>query len=140
MTVYDLPAVNATLNSIATLFLLAGWIAIKRGHHVKAHRASMVAALVSSAVFLACYLVYHYYTGARTPFPGDGIAKIVYYIILATHVPLAALMVPFILAAVWFAFRGQFDRHVRIVKYLWPVWMYVSVTGVLIYLMLYQMY
>lgn len=140
MNVHDLPAVNATLNAIATLFLLGGWIAIKRGHHVALHRALMVAALVASAVFLSCYLVYHYHTGARTPFPGDGAARVVYYLILGTHVPLATLMVPFILAAVWFAFRGQFDRHVRIVKYVWPVWMYVSVTGVVIYLMLYQMY
>lgn len=140
MTIENFPAINATLNGVATLFLLAGWIAIKRGRNVTLHRAMMGSALIASALFLSCYVYYHYQTGARTPFPGEGFPKLLYYAILITHVPLAMLMVPFILAAVWFALKGQFDRHVRIVKYLWPVWMYVSVTGVIIYFMLYRLY
>ena len=140
MSVENFPAINATLNGIATIFLFLGWLAIKRNHNVTLHRAMMGSALVASALFLSCYLYYHYQTGARTPFFGDGIAKYVYYAILITHVPLAALLVPFILAAVWFALKGQFARHVSIVKYLWPVWMYVSITGVVIYVMLYRMY
>lgn len=140
MTVQDFPALNASLNAIATVFLFFGWLAIKRYKNVALHRAMMGSALIASALFLGCYLYYHYQTGARTPFPGDGIAKYVYYAILITHVPLAALMVPFILAAVWFALKGQFGSHVRITRFLWPVWMYVSVTGVIIYVMLYRMY
>lgn len=138
MTVMDLPAVNATLNFIATCFLFAGWFAIKRRHHPRAHTWLMIGALACSALFLSCYVVYHYYAGSR-PYEGEGLLRYIYFAILLTHVPLATLMVPFILAAVGFAAVGRFEAHTRITRYLWPVWMYVSVTGVLIYLMLYQM-
>ncbi|MBI2422331.1 MAG: DUF420 domain-containing protein [Candidatus Hydrogenedentes bacterium] len=138
MTVNDLPEVNATLNGAAALLLLAGWIMIKRYKDEKIHRYLMVSALVCSAAFLSCYLVYHYHIGSK-PFEGTGLIRAVYFLILVTHVPLAALMVPFILMAVWHAFRGHFQKHRRLVRWVWPVWMYVSVTGVIIYLMLYRM-
>ncbi len=138
MTVQDLPAVNASLNGAATVLLFAGWVAIKKRKNRQAHKWFMTGALACSTVFLGCYLYYHYYA-RMTPFPGDGLLRYVYYAILITHVPLAALMVPFILAAVWFAYRGRFEAHTRITRWLWPVWMYVSVTGVVIYVMLYQM-
>ncbi|MBZ0123108.1 MAG: DUF420 domain-containing protein, partial [Roseovarius sp.] len=97
----------------------------------------MIAALCASALFLVCYLYYHYTATGMTPYAKQGISRYLYYTILATHVPLAALMIPFIAAAVWHAARRRFDRHVRITRILWPVWMYVSVTGVVIYVMLY---
>ena len=139
MMVESLPAVNATLNGIAGVLLLCGWWAIKKKKNPGLHRVFMGAALLSSALFLSCYLYYHYNAGAMTKFHPEGLIRYVYFIILATHVPLAALMVPFILAAVWFAVRKQFERHVKIVRWLWPVWMYVSVTGVVIYVMLYHL-
>ena len=139
MDIESFPLINASLNGIATMFLIAGGIIIKRDRSRRtAHRNAMVSALVCSAAFLACYLYYHYHAGS-TPYQGQGVLRYIYFAILITHIPLAGLMVPFILAAVYFAFRGQFDRHVRIVKYLYPVWLYVSVTGVIIYLMLYPM-
>ena len=138
MTVNDLPLVNATLNAIATCFLFAGWVVIKKGNR-DLHRKLMVAALACSAAFLACYVYYHAQTGARTPYEREDFTRYIYYTILITHVPLAALMVPFILATVWAAIKENWERHVKINKILWPVWMYVSVTGVLIYLMLYQL-
>lgn len=134
-----LPTINASLNLLATFFLLAGWVSIRRDRSAYfTHRNLMVAALVASTLFLACYLYYHY-TAGSVRYQGEGILRYVYFFVLITHVPLAALMVPFILAAVWFAFRRQFARHVRITRWLWPVWMYVSVTGVVIYVMLYLM-
>lgn len=135
MTVEDLPAVNAALNGVAAVFLFLGWRAIKAKRR-DVHARYMVCALVASTAFLSSYLVYHYHTGS-TAYEGEGFWRIVYFTILVTHVPLAGLMVPFILAAVWFAYRKRFDIHTRITKVLWPVWMYVSVTGVLIYAMLY---
>lgn len=138
MTVDQFPAINASLNFLATLFLLGGWWAIKFKHNVNLHRALMGAALVASALFLSCYLYYHYHAGS-TAFQKQGLIRTVYFTILLTHIPLAVLMVPFILAAVWFALKGQFDKHKKLVKWVWPVWMYVSVTGVVIYVMLYQM-
>lgn len=137
MTVEDLPTVNATLNGVATIFLIAGWRAIKAGNP-KYHAGFMTAALVASAAFLTSYVIYHYHAGSK-PYEGEGALRIVYYAILITHVPLATLMVPFIVAAVFFALRRQFKRHTMITKRLWPVWMYVSITGVIIYLMLYML-
>lgn len=139
MTVDQLPAINASLNALATLLLFAGWWAIKFKQDIKLHRAFMGAALVCSAVFLSCYLYYHYNAGAMTRFEKEGAIRIVYFTVLITHIPLAVAMVPFIFAAVWFALKGKFDKHKKIVKWVWPVWMYVSVTGVVIYVMLYQM-
>ena len=139
MTVENLPAINASLNALATVFLMGGYWAIKFRNDPKLHRSFMVTALTCSAVFLSCYLYYHYNAGAMTKFEKEGAIRLVYFAILITHIPLAVLMTPFILAAVWFAFRGEIARHKKIVRWVWPVWMYVSVTGVLIYLMLYQL-
>jgi len=136
MSVEDLPALNASLNAVAACFLFLGWRAIKWRGDRRLHLQWMVAALVTSSLFLASYLTYHYAHGS-TPYRGEGLARVVYFAILLTHIPLAGLVVPFSLVAVWHAYRERYDRHVRITKWLWPVWMYVSVTGVLIYLMLY---
>ena len=133
-----LPTTNAILNAIAALFLIAGRMAIKSMKSRELHQRMMTAAFLSSVLFLVFYLYYHAQTGARTPYHGEGAMRLAYYAILMTHIPLAGLMVPFILAALYFAWRGQFERHVRVVRWLWPVWMYVSATGVLIYLMLYR--
>jgi len=135
MDLPTLPTINATLNGTAAILLFLGWRAIKAGKR-DTHRSLMVAALACSALFLACYLYYHYNVGT-VRYQGQGPARYLYLAILGTHTPLATIMTPFILAAVWFAFKGKFDKHVRITKILWPVWMYVSITGVIIYLMLY---
>ncbi len=136
--IHSLPAVNATLNGLTTLVLTAGWIFIKRENRV-AHAACMISALVLSTIFLGCYLTYHI-AGGLTKFTTPGWPGIIYYFILATHVPLAMLILPFIFAAVYFAARQQFETHKKITRWLWPVWMYVSVTGVIIYVMLYWLF
>ena len=137
MTVNDLPALNATLNALAATCLLAGYIFIRRGR-VDAHRLAMSGALVLSTAFLVSYLVYHYHAGSR-PFTGQGAVRVVYFTILLTHIVLATVMVPMVLVTVSRALMRRFDRHRRIARWTWPVWMYVSVTGVLVYLMLYRM-
>ena len=133
-----LPTLNACLNTIAAILLFAGWRYIKSGNR-EAHRKCMIAAVCVSAVFLTSYLYYHYQTG-HNPFPGTGWVKTLYLLILIPHIILATAMVPFILAALWFAWKQQFARHCKVTRILWPVWMYVSVTGVVIYLMLYVIY
>jgi putative membrane protein len=136
MTVHDLPAVNASLNGVSALLLGAGWLAIRRGRRDQ-HKRLMLTAVATSAAFLACYLYYHFQVRLVTRYPGEGLDRTVYLFILITHIALAPLIVPFVAAAVWQAVRGRFDRHVRITRWLWPAWMYVSVTGVAIYVMLY---
>jgi len=131
-----LPTINATLNGLAGVFLLLGWRAIKH-RNIPQHRRFMLCSLTASATFLVCYLYYHFTQAGITRYQGHGILRPIYFAILLTHTPLAALMTPFIIAAVWFALKGNFDAHTRITRYLWPVWMYVSVTGVLIYVILY---
>ena len=138
MNVEDFPLINASLNGVATLFLIAAGVAIKQFRNEALHRNLMIAALVCSAAFLSCYLYYHAHAGS-VPYLGQGTLRFIYFAILLTHIPLAAIMVPFILAAVYFAFRDNRRRHVQIVKWLYPVWLYVSVTGVVIYVMLYPM-
>ncbi len=135
MTIHDLPTVNATLNGISAVLLACGWAAIKRGRQ-DIHKRFMISAMITSAVFLGCYLYYHAHH-LVTKYQGHGILRWVYFLILGTHVPLAMIVLPAAITAVVFAFRGRFDRHVRITRWLWPVWMYVSVTGVIVYLMLY---
>ena len=138
MTVYDLPAINATLNSAATLLLVIGIIFIKRGQR-KAHAATMVMALVCSALFLGCYLYYHYQVGS-VKFTHQGPVRSLYFAILFSHLILAIVNLPMIIATVIPAVRERFDRHKRIAKWTYPVWLYVSVTGVIVYFMLYQWY
>lgn len=136
MTVHDLPALNASLNGLATLLLGAGYVAIRRGKKVL-HKRLMIAALVASALFLSCYLVYHAHVGSR-PFPELGWIKTLYLWILFPHIILAVVMVPMILKTFWHAFREDWEKHKKIARLTFPIWMYVSVTGVLIYAMLYQ--
>lgn len=135
MSVHDLPAINASLNALAACLLLGGWIAIKRGRR-KVHMRFMIAALAVSTLFLCSYSIYHALHGS-TPYQGQGSLRVIYFTILITHIPLAGLVVPFSLLAGWHAYKRRFDRHVRITRWLWPIWIYVSVTGVLIYGMLY---
>jgi uncharacterized membrane protein YozB (DUF420 family) len=138
MDVSSLPALNASLNALATACLVAGYVFIRRGQRQN-HKRCMSAALVASAAFLVSYVVYHLNAGSR-PFPGEGFARVFYFVILGTHVPLAALILPLALLTAYRGLRSQFDRHVRIARWTLPLWLYVSVTGVLIYLMLYQLY
>ncbi len=133
---HHIPTINALLNGVATCFLLAGWIFIRRGEQ-KRHMQAMIAALAVSALFLGFYLYYHFNVGAVTRYERQGILRPIYFFILFTHIPLAMLVVPGCLVAVWHAFRKNFEKHVKITRWLWPVWIYVSITGVLIYLMLY---
>ena len=134
----DLPAVNATLNATSAVFLLSGYISIRGGRRTL-HKRLMLAALASSALFLTCYVVYHANTGSR-PFPGQGVARVVYFAILITHVLLAVTILPLALTTAKRGLDAQFERHVRIARWTLPLWLYVSVTGVVIYLMLYQFY
>ena len=138
MSVTDLPAVNATLNAISAVLLTMGYINIRRGAR-EAHKRCMLAALVSSALFLTCYLVYHWQVGSK-PYPGGGVLRVVYLTILFTHVVLAAGILPLILMTTARGLRGDFGRHIRVARWTFPLWMYVSVTGVVIYLMLYQLH
>jgi uncharacterized membrane protein YozB (DUF420 family) len=138
MNVHDLPAVNAGLNALSTLFLLAGYAFI-RAERKKAHAAMMVCALGTSAVFLATYVAHKILVkGVHTPFGGEGLVRTFYYAMLASHILLAMAIVPMVLVTMNHALRARFDRHRRIARWTWPVWMYVSVTGVLVYFMLYQ--
>lgn len=136
MTVYDLPAVNASLNSLAAVLLLAGWFFIRK-RHVRAHVACMIAALATSAAFLACYLYYHAHAGS-VKFTHPGAPRTIYLAILVSHTILAIAVLPVIVMAVVNAIRRRFDVHKKWARIAWPVWMYVSVTGVVVYMMLYQ--
>jgi putative membrane protein len=137
MTFHDLPAVNATLNGTAAVLLTAGFVFIKR-KRVAAHRVAMLAAVAVSVAFLASYLTYHLQTGARTPFGGTGAIRAVYFAMLVSHILLAVIIVPLILTTLVFALRGRFDRHRAWARWTYPIWYYVSVTGVLVYFFLYQ--
>jgi uncharacterized membrane protein YozB (DUF420 family) len=136
MSVADLPALNATLNGVAACFLAAGYVAV-RNERRDVHRACMLAALTASALFLVSYVIYHANAGSR-PFPGTGPVRVVYFAILITHVVLAAAIVPMVIITVARALRERFDRHARIARWTLPLWLYVSVTGVVIYWMLYR--
>jgi uncharacterized membrane protein YozB (DUF420 family) len=138
MQIQDLPALNATLNGLSAILLTTGYILIRRGHR-GLHKRCMLAALTTSALFLVSYVIYHLNTGSR-PFPGQGAIRLVYFVILITHVILAAAILPLALITTARGLKDQYDRHVRIARWTLPLWMYVSVTGVVIYLMLYQFY
>ena len=133
----DLPAVNATLNGLAALFLVAGYVLVKRGRR-DLHKRCMLAALATSTLFLVSYVVYHWNAGSR-PFTGTGPIRAVYFGILITHVILAAAVLPLALVTTGRGLREQYARHVRVARWTLPIWLYVSVTGVIIYLMLYKM-
>jgi uncharacterized membrane protein YozB (DUF420 family) len=136
MTISDLPALNASLNSLSTIFLAAGWYAIRRGYW-RQHIACMVTALVTSTAFLVSYLIYHAHTGS-TRFTAQGIVRPIYFSILITHVLLAFAILPLVIVTLVPVFRRRWDKHRRIGRWTMPIWLYVSVTGVLVYLMLYR--
>lgn len=138
LAVHPLATTNAVLNALSTVLLVAGWVAIRRGR-VKAHRAAMTAAFLVSALFLVCYLAYHWMVG-HVPFAGRGTVRTVYLTILATHVVLAAAVPLLALRMFFLAYRGRFDAHRRLGRVALPIWLYVSVTGVVIYLMLYHLW
>lgn len=138
MTVNDLPHVNATLNGLSTVLIVVGYVMI-RCKRIAAHRACMLGATAVSAAFLVCYLVYHYHVG-HTKFAHHGWVRSIYFTILISHVVLAAA-VPFLVGLTLYrALREQFDRHRRIARWALPIWLYVSVTGVVVYLILYHFY
>jgi uncharacterized membrane protein YozB (DUF420 family) len=138
------PHLNATLNALSSLFLITGWVMILK-RQVTKHRWCMIAASTVSGLFLVSYLTYHalrtYYLGlGPTRFAGEGIAKPIYLTILTSHTILAAAVFPFVLLTLYRGLRGRYDKHRRIARLVFPVWLYVSVTGVVVYLMLYQLY
>ena len=136
MTIHDLPAVNATLNGLSAIFLLAGFIFIKRGDKI-AHRNCMVAAFTTSVIFLACYLTYHLTVKTVTRFVEPAWFRPYYLTLLLTHTILAVVIVPLILMTLSRAIKKNFELHKKIARWTWPLWMYVSVTGVVIYWLLY---
>jgi putative membrane protein len=133
----DLPALNATLNATSAVLLMSGYAFIRRGY-VRRHRAAMISACIVSALFLTSYVIYHANIGSK-PFPGQGPIRLVYFTILLTHVLLAITVPPLALITLSRGLRARFDRHVAIARWTFPIWMYVSVTGVIVYLMLYHM-
>lgn len=136
MSLADLPALNASLNGIAGVLLVTGYLLIRRGR-IRLHRAAMISACVVSALFLTSYVIYHANIGSK-PFPGHGLVRAVYFGILITHVLLAAAVPPLALITLSRGLRARFDRHVAIARWTLPIWLYVSVTGVVVYVMLYQ--
>ena len=139
MTIQDLPIVNACLNALATVFLMLGFVYIKKGNKT-AHRNCMISAFVTSAVFLTCYLIYHFSTEVVTKFVEPEWFRPIYLVLLITHVVLAVVILPLIFITLSRALKEQFDQHRKIARWTWPLWMYVSITGVLIYLLLYQIF
>lgn len=137
ISVSQLPAVNAALNSLSAILLVGGYLFIK-SRNIKAHKACMLSAFASSMLFLVSYLVYHYQVGS-VPFKGEGGIRLVYFTILLTHTLLATTVVPLALVTLFRAFKERFDAHRRIARWTFPIWLYVSVTGVIVYWMLYRM-
>ena len=136
MTLHDLPAVNATLNALSGILLIMGYVSI-RARRIKWHRLCMIAAFVTSSIFLVCYLIYHAQVGS-VRFTRQGFVRPLYFSILITHVTLAATVVPLAVMTLSRGLRGQYPRHRAIARWTFPVWLYVSVTGVLVYVLLYQ--
>jgi uncharacterized membrane protein YozB (DUF420 family) len=138
MTLSDLPAVNASLNALSAVFLTMGFIFIKRQRQT-AHRNCMITACCTSLLFLTCYVIYHAHAG-RTVFKNPEWFRPIYLTLLLTHTVLAVTIVPMVIVTLSRALRQRFDRHKQIARWTWPIWMYVSVTGVLIYFLLYHIY
>jgi len=144
MQLQDLPLINAILNSSSALLLLAGYVAIKRDQKER-HKRCMVSALITSTLFLTCYVIYHVgmqrvYGSAHTRFVDPAWFRPWYLALLASHLLLAIAIVPMVLMTVYHAIRGNFEKHRKIARWTWPCWMYVSVTGVVIYLLLYRIF
>ena len=134
----DYPLLNACLNFISTVLLVCGFVAIKN-RKVRLHKKFMIAALCTSALFLTFYLIYHY-TQGHLLFQGEGSVRTVYLIILVPHILLAAAMLPMIILTFYFIFRGQIVSHKKMARWTFPIWLYVSITGVVLYIYMYQMY
>ena len=137
ISVASLPLLNASLNGIAMVLLIAGYVLIRRGRR-EAHRKVMLAAFATSVLFLVSYVIYHANAGSR-PFTGQGPIRAVYFTILITHIILAAVVPPLAALTLWRGYAGRFAGHVRIARWTLPIWLYVSVTGIAVYWMLYQM-
>jgi uncharacterized membrane protein YozB (DUF420 family) len=137
VTARDLPTLNAVLNSTCALLLLAGWWLARRGRRA-AHRATMLAALLVSALFLASYLVYHFEVGS-VRFTGQGWLRAVYFSLLLSHTVLAAAILPLVLVTVWRALGGRVEAHRAVARWTMPLWLYVSASGVAVYWMLYRL-
>ncbi|KAA3611201.1 MAG: DUF420 domain-containing protein [Calditrichaeota bacterium] len=135
MEIENLATLNALLNGIAAIMLSLGFISIRKANKVS-HKKFMISALIISAMFLISYLFYHYNVGS-VPYPYHDWTRPVYFGILIPHIIFAGINVPFILSLVYFAFKGKFVNHKKLARWVWPVWMYVSVTGVIIYFMNY---
>jgi len=136
VTVHDLPAVNASLNALSGILLLVGYVLIRR-RRIETHRKVMIAAFVTSSIFLVCYVVYHAQVGS-VPFTRQGFVRPLYFTILVTHVTLAAAVVPLALITLSRGLKARYERHRTIARWTFPIWLYVSVTGVLVYVLLYQ--
>lgn len=136
MTLQDLPVVNATLNAVSGVLLLIGY-ALIRARRIQQHRRFMIAAFVTSSLFLICYVVYHLQVGS-VRFTRQGIVRPIYFTILITHVVLAATVPPMAIVTLSRGLRGRYPQHVRLARWTFPIWLYVSVTGVLVYVLLYQ--
>jgi putative membrane protein len=139
MSIHDLPAINASLNGLSAIFLMFGFVFIKRRNKT-AHRNCMISAFATSVIFLGCYLTYHATVRTVTHFVDPAWFRPIYLTVLITHTILAVIIVPLILLTLWRAKRERFDLHKRIARWTWPLWMYVSVTGVIVYLLLYQIF
>lgn len=138
MDINILPTINAILNGTSAVLIVAGFAFIKR-KNINAHRACMIAAVITSTLFLISYLTYHYYHGI-TRFTTPGLPKTAYLTILGTHTVLAALIVPFIIVTLYRALTRRFVKHRAVARWTFPMWLYVSVTGVVVYLMLYHFF
>ncbi len=136
MTVHDLPAVNASLNALSAILLLLGYVLIRQ-RRIETHRKVMIAAFVTSSIFLICYVVYHAQVGS-VRFTRQGFVRPLYFVILVTHVTLAAAVVPLALITLSRGLSARYARHRAIARWTFPIWLYVSVTGVLVYVLLYQ--
>jgi putative membrane protein len=136
VSVHDLPAVNATLNALSGILLLTGY-ALIRARQIEQHRKVMIAAFITSSLFLVSYIVYHAQVGS-VRFPRHGFVRPLYYTILVTHVTLAATVLPLAIVTLSRGLKARFSQHRRIARWTFPIWLYVSVTGVLVYVLLYQ--
>jgi uncharacterized membrane protein YozB (DUF420 family) len=136
VTVHDLPAVNASLNALSGILLACGYT-LMRQRRIELHRRFMIAAFAASSLFLVCYVIYHAQVGS-VPFPRQGFVRLLYFVILITHVVLAATVPPLAIITLTRGLKGRYPQHRRIARWTFPIWMYVSVTGVLVYVLLYQ--
>jgi putative membrane protein len=136
LTLQDLPAVNASLNAISGALLVVGYL-LMRAHRIEQHRRFMIAAFITSSIFLVCYLIYHGQVGS-VRFTRQGLVRPIYFTILITHVTLAAVVLPLAILTLSRGLKARYPQHRRIARWTFPIWLYVSITGVLVYILLYQ--